>query len=69
MVLVDDGSSDRTFEIVTEAAAKDPRIVERLEALGINPIGSTPEEMEATIAAEKPLYKEAVDAAGLTMAQ
>ena len=27
MVLVDDGSSDRTFEIVTEAAAKDPRIV------------------------------------------
>jgi tripartite-type tricarboxylate transporter receptor subunit TctC len=53
----------------TIAAAKDPRIVERLEALGINPIGSTPEEMEATIAAEKPLYKEAVDAAGLTMAQ
>jgi tripartite-type tricarboxylate transporter receptor subunit TctC len=52
----------------TIAAAKDPKIVERLEALGIAPIGSTPEEMEAVIAAEKPLYKEAVDAAGLTMA-
>jgi polyisoprenyl-phosphate glycosyltransferase len=27
IMLVDDGSSDRTFEIVTEAAAQDPRIV------------------------------------------
>jgi tripartite-type tricarboxylate transporter receptor subunit TctC len=53
----------------TIAAAKDPKIVDRLDALGIKPIGSTPEEMEAAIAAEKPLYKEAIDAAGLTMAQ
>jgi dolichol-phosphate mannosyltransferase len=27
MVLVDDGSSDRTFEIISEAAAQDPRVV------------------------------------------
>jgi tripartite-type tricarboxylate transporter receptor subunit TctC len=53
----------------TIAAAKDPRIVERLEALGIAPVGSTAAEMEATIAAERPLYKEAIDAAGLQMAQ
>ncbi|MDB5642690.1 MAG: transporter substrate-binding protein [Hyphomicrobiales bacterium] len=53
----------------TIAASKDPKIVDRLDALGIKPIGSTPAELEATIAAEKPLYKEAIDAAGLTMAQ
>src|SRR5262245_44871239 len=27
ILLVDDGSSDRTFEVVAEAAAQDPRIV------------------------------------------
>lgn len=53
----------------TIAAAKDPTIVARLKGLGINPVGSTPEEMAKVMAEEKPLYKEAIAAAGLEMAK
>ncbi|MDB5571878.1 MAG: transporter substrate-binding protein [Hyphomicrobiales bacterium] len=49
------------------AASKDPRIVARLDALGIKPIGSTAQEFAAVIAEERPLYREALDAAALKM--
>lgn len=50
------------------AAVKDKSIRERLEALGIEPVGNTAKEFAAVIAADRPFYREAVDAAGLKMA-
>ena len=47
------------------AAARDPMIAQRLVALGIDPVGSTAAEFEATFAREQPLYAQAVEAAGL----
>lgn len=47
------------------AAAKDPKVRSRLEALGIEPVGSTAKEFAAVIAGDKPIYREAVEAAGL----
>ncbi|MFN3890600.1 MAG: Bug family tripartite tricarboxylate transporter substrate binding protein [Beijerinckiaceae bacterium] len=47
------------------AAVKDPTIRSRLEALGIEPIGNSSKEFAAIINADKPLYREAVEAAGL----
>jgi tripartite-type tricarboxylate transporter receptor subunit TctC len=47
------------------AAAKDPTIRSRLEALGIEPVGSTSKEFAAVIEGDKPIYREAVEAAGL----
>ncbi len=47
------------------AAAKDPTIRSRLEALGIEPVGSTSKEFAAVIEGDKPTYREAVEAAGL----
>ncbi len=52
---------------VTAEAARDPVLAERLNSLGIKPIGSTPEDFAAIVAAERPVYREAVDAAGLKM--
>ncbi len=51
----------------TAEAAADPVLAERLNALGIKPVGSTPEAFAQIIAKERPLYREAVDAAGLKM--
>lgn len=53
------------LEQAVAAAVKDPTIRSRLEALGIEPIGNTAKEFAAAIEADKPLYKEAVEAAGL----
>lgn len=47
------------------AAAKDPTIRSRLQALGIEPIGNTSKEFAAVIEGDKPTYREAVEAAGL----
>jgi tripartite-type tricarboxylate transporter receptor subunit TctC len=47
------------------AAVKDPTIRKRLESLGIEPVGNTSKEFAATITADKPVYREAVEAAGL----
>lgn len=46
-------------------ATKDPTIRKRLATLGIEPGGNTSKEFAAVIEADKPLYKEAVEAAGL----
>jgi tripartite-type tricarboxylate transporter receptor subunit TctC len=56
-----------TLEKHIIAAAKDETIVKRLSALGIAPIGSTAAEMKATIEAERPVYREGVEAAGIKM--
>jgi tripartite-type tricarboxylate transporter receptor subunit TctC len=55
------------LEAQVAAAAKDPTIRSRLEALGIEPVGSTAKEFAATIESDRPTYREAVDAAGLRM--
>lgn len=55
------------LEAQVVAAVKDPTIRSRLEALGIEPVGSTAKEFAATIEADRPVYREAVDAAGLRM--
>lgn len=48
-----------------QVVAREPAIAERLEQLGVEPIGSTAEQMAAIIKAEQPVYAEAVKAAGL----
>jgi tripartite-type tricarboxylate transporter receptor subunit TctC len=53
------------LEQAVAAATKDPTIRSRLEALGIEPIGNTSKEFAAVIEADKPTYREAVEAAGL----
>ncbi len=68
--LVAKGTPQAIIDRLTEetiAASKDPRIAARLEALGIKPIGSTAKEMADTIMAERPVYKEAIEAGELKL--
>ncbi|MDB5596180.1 MAG: transporter substrate-binding protein [Hyphomicrobiales bacterium] len=51
----------------TVEASKDPTIVQRLQTLGIEPTGSTAAEFLSILNAERVLYREGVDAAGLKM--
>ncbi len=51
----------------TAEAAADPVLAEKLNNLGIKPVGSSPEAFAQIIDKERPLYREAVDAAGLKM--
>jgi tripartite-type tricarboxylate transporter receptor subunit TctC len=51
----------------TAEAAADPVLAQKLNAIGIKPVGSTPEAFAQIIEKERPLYREAVDAAGLKM--
>lgn len=53
----------------TAEAAKDPALAARLVSLGIEPIGSTPEELTRIVAEERKIYREAIDMAGLTQQQ
>jgi tripartite-type tricarboxylate transporter receptor subunit TctC len=46
-------------------AVKDPQATAPLIAVGINPLGNTPDEFAAMIAADIPLWAEAVKAAGI----
>jgi tripartite-type tricarboxylate transporter receptor subunit TctC len=46
-------------------AAKDPRVMERLNAQGIEPVGNSPDEFAATLAADVILWREAVQQAGV----
>jgi tripartite-type tricarboxylate transporter receptor subunit TctC len=50
----------------TAEAAKDPALAQRLLSLGIEPVGSTPEEMARIVAMERQVYREAIEVAGLT---
>jgi tripartite-type tricarboxylate transporter receptor subunit TctC len=47
------------------AAAKDPGFVERLNRLGVDPLGNSPAEFAAMIAADIPFWAEAVRIAGV----
>ena len=46
-------------------AVKDREFVKRLEAYGADPLGLTPEEFAKFLEQERPLWAEAVEAAGL----
>lgn len=46
------------------AAAKDPAVIKRLEAIGVDPLGNTPAEFAKMIAEAIKLYAEAVKIAG-----
>jgi tripartite-type tricarboxylate transporter receptor subunit TctC len=46
-------------------ATKDPMIVERLTAFGVDPVGNTPAEFSAMVRADIELWAEAVKLAGL----
>ena len=46
-------------------AAKDPRFVERLASFGVDPLGNSPEQFAAMIAADIPFWAEAVRIAGV----
>jgi tripartite-type tricarboxylate transporter receptor subunit TctC len=46
-------------------AVKDPAVIERLAGFGVDPVGDTPAEFAATIAADIPLWSEAVRLAGV----
>src|SRR6266702_2632280 len=46
-------------------AARDPRIIERLNKIGVDALGNTPAEFTARIRSEAPLWRDAVNAAGI----
>lgn len=48
-------------------AVKQPDIIERLSSYGVEPLGDTPEAFAATIAADIPLWAEAVKMSGAAM--
>ncbi len=50
-------------------AVKQPAIAERLYALGVDPLGDTPEQFAATVAADIPMWAEAVKISGATIQQ
>ena len=46
-------------------AAKDAKFVERLASFGVDPLGNSPEQFAAMIAADIPFWAEAVRIAGV----
>ena len=55
---------DRVAQEVAKAA-RDPGIIERLNRIGIDALGTTPAEFAARIRSEAPLWRDAVNAAGI----
>jgi tripartite-type tricarboxylate transporter receptor subunit TctC len=51
---------------VISRAGKDPKFVERLTSYGADALGNTPEEFAAMLAADVPLWAEAVKVAGVS---
>jgi len=47
------------------AVCRDPEVVKLMAELSVNAVGSTPDELAAAIAADLPIYRAAVEAAGL----
>ena len=45
--------------------ADDAGVLERLDKIGIDAVGSTPAEFAAVIRSEAPLWRDAVNAAGI----
>jgi tripartite-type tricarboxylate transporter receptor subunit TctC len=50
-------------------ATREPGVIERLNKIGVDPLGNTPAEFAALIKSDAPLWREAVDAAGLKQEQ
>jgi tripartite-type tricarboxylate transporter receptor subunit TctC len=46
-------------------AVKDPKIAERLTGSGVDPVGNSPQEFAAMIAADLALWAEAIEVAGV----
>jgi tripartite-type tricarboxylate transporter receptor subunit TctC len=46
-------------------ATREPGVIERLNKIGVDPLGNTPAEFAALIKSDAPLWREAVDAAGI----
>ena len=46
-------------------AVKDPKVLERLTAFGVEPLGSTPEEFAASTVADVAFWAEAAKIAGV----
>lgn len=57
------------LESEIRAAVQDPTIRSRLQSLGIEPVGNTSAEFAAVIEADRPFYREAIEAAGLKRAE
>lgn len=55
---------DRVAREVAKAA-RDPGTVERLDSIGVDALGNTPAEFTARIRSEAPMWREAVNAAGI----
>ncbi len=55
---------DRVAQEVAKAA-RDPRIIERLNKIGVDALGNTPAEFTTRIRSEAPLWHDAVNAAGI----
>jgi len=55
---------DRVAQEVAKAA-RDPGIIERLNKIGVDALGNTPAEFAARIRSEAPLWRDAVNAAGI----
>jgi tripartite-type tricarboxylate transporter receptor subunit TctC len=55
---------DRLSQAVA-AVCRDPEVVKLMAELSVDPVGSTPDELAAAIAADLPIYRAAVEAAGL----
>jgi tripartite-type tricarboxylate transporter receptor subunit TctC len=59
---------DRLAQEVIKAT-REPGVIERLNKIGVDPLGNTPAEFAALIKSDAPLWREAVDAAGLKQEQ
>src|SRR6266568_7874484 len=55
---------DRVAQEVAKAA-RDPGTIERLNKIGVDALGNTPAEFAALIRSEAPLWRDAVNAAGI----
>jgi tripartite-type tricarboxylate transporter receptor subunit TctC len=49
----------------TSRAVADPQVAERIASFGVRPLGTTPDEFAATIAADTAFWAQAVKIAGL----
>jgi tripartite-type tricarboxylate transporter receptor subunit TctC len=59
---------DRLAQEVIKAT-REPGVIERLNKIGVDPLGNAPAEFAALIKSDAPLWREAVDAAGLKQEQ
>jgi tripartite-type tricarboxylate transporter receptor subunit TctC len=55
---------DRVAQAVA-AICRDPEVVKLMADLSVDPVGSTPDELAAAITADLPIYRAAVESAGL----